>query len=76
MRNAARLKMGYYPLPESEGAKLRSLLAYTQPASAVDPWTNELRLVYADGRTLKLTEIPAKKEEEADGECPPEARAA
>jgi hypothetical protein len=39
-------------------------------------WTNELRLVYADGRTLKLTETPAKKEEEADGECPPEARAA
>jgi hypothetical protein len=39
-------------------------------------WTNELRLVYADGRTLKLTETPAKKGDEADGECPPEARAA
>jgi hypothetical protein len=37
MRNAARLKMGYYPLPESEGAKLRSLLVYTQPASVIDP---------------------------------------
>jgi len=24
-RSAARLKMGYYPLPESEGAKLREL---------------------------------------------------
>lgn len=39
-------------------------------------WTNELRLAYADGRTLKLTETPAKKEDEADGECIPAARAA
>jgi hypothetical protein len=39
-------------------------------------WTNELRLVYADGRTLKLTETPAKKEDESDGECTPAARAA
>lgn len=37
MRNAARLKMGYYPLPESEGVKLRSLLSYSQPASVIDP---------------------------------------
>lgn len=39
-------------------------------------WTNELRLVYADGRILKLTETPAKKEDEANGECAPAARAA
>jgi hypothetical protein len=39
-------------------------------------WANELYLVYADGRTLKLTETPAKKEDEADGECTPAARAA
>jgi Uncharacterised methyltransferase family (DUF6094) len=39
-------------------------------------WTNELRLVYADGKTLKLTETPAKKEDETDGECTPAARAA
>ena len=37
MRHAARLKMGYYPLPECEGEKLRSLLTYTQPASVIDP---------------------------------------
>jgi hypothetical protein len=36
-RSAARLKMGYYPLPESEGAKLRELLSFTGPASVVDP---------------------------------------
>jgi hypothetical protein len=39
-------------------------------------WANELYLVYADGRTLRLTETPAKKEGEADGECTPAARAA
>ena len=33
-RSAARLKMGYYPLPESEGANLRKLLTFTGPASA------------------------------------------
>jgi hypothetical protein len=37
MRNVARLKMGYYSLPESEGVKLRSLLSYSQTASAIDP---------------------------------------
>ena len=36
-RNAARLKMGYYPLPVSEAARLRALLEFTGPASVVDP---------------------------------------
>jgi hypothetical protein len=39
-------------------------------------WANELRLVYADGRTLKLTETPIRQEEETDAECAPAARAA
>jgi hypothetical protein len=39
-------------------------------------WANELHLVYADGRTLKLTETPAKPEGKADAECTPEARVA
>ena len=39
-------------------------------------WANELRLVYADGRTLKLTETPIRQEEDADAECAPAARAA
>ncbi len=39
-------------------------------------WTNELRLAYADGRVLKLTETPVKKEGEDDGECTPSTRAA
>jgi len=33
-------------------------------------------LIYADGRAIKLTESPAKKEDETDGECTSEARAA
>src|ERR1700730_8506669 len=37
MRNVARLKMGYYPLPEDEGVKLRSLLSFDGPASVIDP---------------------------------------
>jgi hypothetical protein len=37
MRNVARLKMGYYPLPESEGVKLRALLSFPEPASVIDP---------------------------------------
>ena len=51
MRNAARLKMGYYPLPESEGVKLRSLLTYNQTASVIDPCVGQgtaLHLVTSD----------------------------
>ena len=36
-RSVAKLKMGFYPLPESEGTKLRELLNFTGPASVVDP---------------------------------------
>jgi len=40
-------------------------------------WTIELRLIYADGQTLKLGETPAKREEEeTDGERASETRAA
>lgn len=41
MRNVARLKMGYYPLPESEGLKLRTLLSFPETASVVDPCAGE-----------------------------------
>src|SRR5580692_10511483 len=48
----------------------------TQIVHHRERWTNELRLVYADGRTLKLTETPAKPEGEADAECTSEVRVA
>ena len=37
MRNAGRLKLGYYPLPVEEARNLRNLLVATQSFFAVDP---------------------------------------
>lgn len=38
MRNVARIKLGYYPLPQQEAKRLRRLLAFSsEAASAVDP---------------------------------------
>jgi hypothetical protein len=51
MRSAARLKMGYYPLPESEGKKLRALLSFASPNSVIDPCVGQgtaLQLVTSD----------------------------
>ena len=51
MRSAARLKMGYYPLPASEGIKLRALLSFASPASVIDPCVGQgtaLQLVTSD----------------------------
>ena len=56
MRNAARLKMGYYPLPESEGVKLRSLLTYARTASVIDPCVGQgaaLHLVTNNARVRR-----------------------
>jgi hypothetical protein len=51
MRSAARLKMGHYPLPESEGKKLRALLSCANQASVIDPCVGQgtvLQLVASD----------------------------
>ena len=51
MRSAARLKMGYYPLPETEGKNLRALLSFASPASVIDPCVGQgtaLELVISD----------------------------
>jgi Uncharacterised methyltransferase family (DUF6094) len=51
MRNVTRLKMGYYPLSEAEGVKLRSLLSFSEPASVIDPCVGQgtaLQLVTSD----------------------------
>lgn len=38
MRNVARIKLGYYPLPYAEGSRLRKLLDFSAaPMSVVDP---------------------------------------
>jgi hypothetical protein len=36
-RNVSRIKLGYYPLPPADGARLRRLLDFAARASAVDP---------------------------------------
>lgn len=51
MRNVTRLKMGYYPLSEAEGVKLRSLLSFSEPASVIVPCVGQgtaLQLVTSD----------------------------
>ncbi len=51
MRSAARLKMGYYPLPEREGERIRALLSFASPASVIDPCVGQgtaLHLVTSD----------------------------
>ena len=37
MRNAGRLKLGYYPLPVEEARNIRALLMSSAPYSAIDP---------------------------------------
>ena len=65
MRNVARLKMGYYPLPESEGGKLRALLSFPQPASVIDPCVGQgtaLHLVTANAEVRRYgVELDAER---------------
>ena len=37
MRNAGRLKLGYYPLPVEEAQNIRALLISSAPYAAIDP---------------------------------------
>src|SRR6201996_3240700 len=65
MRNAARLKMGYYPLPEAEGVKLRSLLSFAGPASVIDPCVGQgtaLHLVTSNAQVRRYgVELDAER---------------
>ena len=65
MRNVARLKMGYYPLPVSEGKKLRSLLSFIGPASVIDPCVGQgtaLRLVTSNANVRRYgVELDAER---------------
>src|ERR1017187_4997392 len=65
MRNVARLKMGYYPLPEAEGVKLRSLLSFTESASVIDPCVGQgtaLHLVTTDAQVRRYgVELDAER---------------
>ena len=65
MRNVARLKMGYYPLPESEGVRLRALLSFTHSASVIDPCVGQgaaLHLVTSDAEVRRYgVELDAER---------------
>jgi hypothetical protein len=65
MRNVARLKMGYYPLPKAERVKLRSLLTFTGPASVIDPCVGQgaaLHLVTSDAQVRRYgVELDAER---------------
>ncbi|MGB6726876.1 MAG: DUF6094 domain-containing protein, partial [Terracidiphilus sp.] len=65
MRNVARLKMGYYPLPEAEGVKLRSLLSFDGQASVMDPCVGQgtaLHLVTSDAQVRRYgVELDAER---------------
>ena len=70
MRSAARLKMGYYPLPESEGKKLRALLSCANRASVIDPCVGQgtaLELVTSDAPVRRYgIELDAERARVAD----------
>ena len=65
MRNVARLKMGYYPLPEAEGVKMRSLLSFSGPASVIDPCVGQgtaLQLVTSEAQVRRYgVELDAER---------------
>ena len=65
MRNAGRLKLGYYPLPVEEARNLRNLLVATQSVFAIDPCAG-------DGTALmEITrDLPAEERSHGAGHGP------
>ncbi|MGA7521590.1 MAG: DUF6094 domain-containing protein [Acidobacteriaceae bacterium] len=68
-RSAARLKMGYYPLPPREAQSIRSLLNFSGPSSVVDPCAGKgtaLNLITTDARVDRYgVELDTERAEEA-----------
>lgn len=68
-RSAARLKMGYYPLPATEAQNIRSLLAFSGSCSVIDPCAGKgtaLNLITAGARVLRFgVELDTRRAEEA-----------
>lgn len=65
MRNAGRLKLGYYPLPLSEAQNIRRLLSASAPYAAIDPCAGDgtaLREITADSNaSLAAIELDADR---------------
>jgi Uncharacterised methyltransferase family (DUF6094) len=68
-RNAARLKMGYFPLPEAEARIIRSLLSFSGPCSVIDPCAGKgtaLNLITAEAPVVRFgVELDTGRAEEA-----------
>lgn len=68
-RSAARLKMGYYPLPPTEAQNIRSLLDFSGPCSVIDPCAGKgtaLNLITAGAPVLRFgVELDTGRAEEA-----------
>jgi len=68
-RSAARLKMGYYPLPPREAQNIRPLLAFSGPCSVIDPCAGKgtaLNLITAGAPVLRFgVELDTGRAEEA-----------
>ena len=66
MRNVARIKLGYYPLPEEEGRRLRNLLDFSAgSACVVDPCTGAALHQLTEGAQVEKhgVELSMKKQE-------------
>jgi hypothetical protein len=68
-RNAAKLKMGHFPLPEAEARRIRSLLSFSGPCCVVDPCAGKgtaLNLITAGAPVVRLgVELDTGRAEEA-----------
>ena len=65
MRNAGRLKLGYFPLPMEEARNIRALLVSTAPYAAIDPCIGDgsagLELTRDTGAFLSGIELDADR---------------
>ncbi len=65
MRNAGRLKLGYYPLPIDEACNIRSLLVSSAPYAAIDPCVGDgtalIEITKESGASLAGIELDADR---------------
>ena len=65
MRNAGRIKLGYYPLPIEEARNIRAVLASLAPYAAIDPCAGEgtalLEITRGTGAHLAAIELDADR---------------
>ena len=72
MRNAGRLKLGYYPLPVEEAQNIRALLMSSAPYAAIDPCVGDgtalIEITKDTGAHLAGIELDADRAAAADSQ--------